>query len=219
MRRTRASADIAGRSTRRGLRPWRLGQGQDLIALGQLTQWASVATQPSSSALTRRAWPAQFGHSTNSPDVMPSGSSTIAPQSGQRTVGMSDLEQAVQPAASEAYDDLGAHRDDWHGCSPGTRDQLVARRRILSARPRRDTRCRSCRRGSGLDRRCPVRRATDERLRENPRLTRRRPRPPGSARPQPGIGARLGGTAASPARWGGSSIGFPSPTRSASRRS
>jgi hypothetical protein len=51
---------------------------------------------------------------------------------------MSDPEQAVQPAAIEAHDDLVVHRDDGHGRSPGSRDQLIARSRILGDVLRRE---------------------------------------------------------------------------------
>src|SRR5712691_7226343 len=55
---------------------------------GQLTRQARVADQRPPSSRTRRAWPAQLGHSTRSPEPTPGGSSIMAPQSVQRTAGM-----------------------------------------------------------------------------------------------------------------------------------
>ena len=108
------------------------GSVTTLSQSGQLTRCAMVPTHPFPSCLTQSALPAQFGHSTRSPDFVPGGSGITIPQSGHRTSAMpSDTAEPLETATVEADYYLIVNDDHRDGHPPGARDQLVARCRIL----------------------------------------------------------------------------------------
>ena len=94
---------------------------------------------------SRLDWPSPGGRGSLSWDTRPRlptgprlGVRPALHSPGSERSASSDPEQALEPAAVEAHDDLVVHRDHRHRHPAGPRDELLARRRILGDVPRRE---------------------------------------------------------------------------------
>ena len=106
---------------------------------GQLTRYARVADHSPLCSRTRRAWPAQFGHSMRSFDRTSDANSTEAPQSGHSTSGTkSETKEPLETAPVEANDRFVIDGDDRNSRTPRSGDQLFTRAGVFGDVPGRE---------------------------------------------------------------------------------